>query len=309
MMRTVPEPSALAPTGNLSGLFVDLVVPLDTNGSILERDLIVHIQHMARAHTVNGVVILGSAAEYNRFDAAERRRLIEISTASVPEGFPCGIGIHATDPASAVAEIAMAAEAGGGGGCLFVPEGSNAGDFVTTVAAESELFLLVDLGARQGSNLDLETLAAAASPERVEGIRTPTTDPDALGQERSILEGRASLVGAADGSSVISQLEAHVDSVMLSASNAFPELWGRCVAAALEGDWDRAHSTYEEKLIPLCAAMDVLGAARHTLAIKSILSLLTVFSGATTRDDASPANDEELQKMRNYLVGAGLMLG
>jgi dihydrodipicolinate synthase/N-acetylneuraminate lyase len=306
---TTPDPATLAPTGNLGGLFVDLVVPLDSEGTILERDLIVHIQHMARTHTVNGVIMLGSAAEFARFDDGERRRLMEIGVAAVPEGFPCGMGIHAATPDEVLAQLDIVNEVGGGGGCVFAPEVATGGAFVAEVAASSEMFLLADLGAAPGTSLDLAQLDLAAEHERVEGIRTQTIDPAALAQERALIDGRASLVGAADGAGVMAQLEAHTDSAMLTSANAFPELWGRCVTAALEGDWDRAHTTFADKLQPVLGAIGTVGAERHTAGIKSLLALLRVFSDPTMRDDSSPADDDEVAQMTALLVGAGLILG
>ena len=308
-MTTTTDRATLPPTGNLAGLYVDLVVPLDTDGTILERDLTMHIQHMARTHTISGVVILGTAAENAQFDSDERRRLMEVSVEAVPEGFPCVIGVHASDTASALSELATAADVGGSHGCVFAPDADDAGSFVATVAAGSPLPLLVDLGAPQGSVLGLDALETAAACDTVEGVRTPTTDPAALAQERAVVEGRASLVGAAEGPPLLTQLEAHVDAAMVTGANVFPELWGRAVDSALTGDWDRAHATFTEKLDPLCAALNTVGSDRHVAGVKSTLTMLRVFSDPTSRDEASPANEDEVAQMTALLVDASLILG
>ena len=299
----------LSPTGTLAGLYVDLVVPLDADGTILERDLIMHIQHMARIHTISGVAILGTAAEYAAFRPDEQRRLMEVGMEAVPEGFPCVIGVHASDAAGAVAGLATAAEVGGSHGCVFAPDASSAGDFVAGVASDSALPLLVDLGSPQNSVLSLEALETAAACDAVVAVRTPTTDPAALAQERAVAEEQVSLIGAAEGPSLLTQLEAHVDAAMVTGANVFPELWGRAVDSALTGDWARARATFTKKLNPLSAALNAVGSDRHTAGIKSTLTMLRVFSDPASRNEASPANDDEIAQMTALLVDAGLILG
>jgi 4-hydroxy-tetrahydrodipicolinate synthase len=284
-------------TAELSGLFPDLVVPLNEAGDILIRDYIVHVQRMARIGEISGVVVDGRAGEHEGFDDAEREGLLEAVASAAPRGFPWVVGIHASAPDAASAEIETAARHGATAVILLGVPATE----VAEVARSSAVGVIASLSAS-----DELSAGSLASTDNVIGILTNTHDPRAFARLAGSVGDQTKLFAGSAGYSLVNHLATGADGAILAEANVAPEAWGRFVSGGLGGDWGRAMTAYSAVVVHL---FDALGGGESDVtvaALKTALTQLTVFNTAELRVNADEEVDTDA--MHTALVRAGLLL-
>jgi 4-hydroxy-tetrahydrodipicolinate synthase len=295
----------------VQGLYPDVVVPLGADRRIMERELIMYVQHLARVGVVvGGVVIDGAFGEGAALRDGERARLIERARVAAPKDLDVLAGVRATTAEEATALTTGARDAGAGGAVLYTAGVDDPEAFALAVADAGTLPLVVHLPA--ATPLYAEAVGRIAAHPGVVAIATATTDPDAFTAQQAAARPEATCLSAAESPDVLERLAGDCDGVLGGAINVGTALWAAVVRAARADRTAEAHELLG-RLGPVVAALapggDDAANPRGRALVKEGLVQLGLFSTAEVRGDGIPPDDADRASIRTALVGAGLLPG
>jgi 4-hydroxy-tetrahydrodipicolinate synthase len=303
----------------LTGVIPPVCTPLTPAGEVDPASLVRLADHLTGAG-VSGLFLLGSTSEAAYLTDAQRRLVVETVTGHVAGRVPVLAGVidmttprvldHARDALAAGADAIVA----------------TAPFYTRTHPAEIDRHyrllaertgapvLAYDLPTAVGTKLDADLVLSLAADGVLAGVK------DSSGDDGAFREVVAGARAAAPGFAVLTGSERAVDTALLMGAhgavpglgNVDPHGYVRVARLCAAGDWDAARAEQERLLalfdIVRAGSPDRMGGnAAAVGAFKAALRLLGVIEHATTAEPQIPLNDEEVARVADLLVTAGLL--
>jgi len=302
----------------LRGIHAATIVPMTPDFELDEPRLADHLASVAATPGINGLLVNGHAGENFVLSLAEKRRVVELARAHVPNGCLIVSGVNHESSLEAAREAAALEQAGADGLLVFPPNSwalGHADDCVIAhhrhirEATTAPLMLYaapVGAGAMAYAPPLLEQLIA---DRRFVAIKEGSWEVATYEQNlRLIQKLRPEFVvlGSGDEHLLTSYLVGSAGS-QVSLACVVPELVVSLWNAAESGDWERARAAHE-KLYPLAVAIyrDAPG-GRATVRLKACLKLLGRLSCDAARPPQPPAMANELRALEQALRIAGAL--
>ncbi|MDA9510674.1 dihydrodipicolinate synthetase [Bradyrhizobium sp. CCBAU 11386] len=302
----------------LRGIHAATIVPMMPDFGIDEAQLAVHLASVASTPGINGLLVNGHAGENFVLSLAEKRRVVELARAHVPNGCLIVSGVNHESSLEAAREAAALEQAGADGLLVFPPNSWALGHADGCViehhrrirdATTSPLMLYaapVGAGAMAYAPPLLEQLIA---DRRFVAIKEGSWEVATYEQNLRLvhkLRPEFVVLGSGDEHLLTSYLVGSAGS-QVSLACVVPELVVSLWTAAEAGDWERARAAHE-KLYPLAVAIyrDAPG-GRATVRLKACLKLLGRLACDAARPPQPPATANELRALEQALRIAGAL--
>lgn len=293
----------------LTGVLTALVTPFTAHGAV-DEDGLRRLVRRQIAGGVAGLVPVGTTGEGATLEADEYQRIVELvveESRDAGRSLPVIAGAGTTSTRQSV-ELARRCRAGGADALMIVtpyynkpPQRGMADHFRAIAEAVDLPVVLYNVPARTGIHLGAETVLALAEEGPFVGVKEASGRLD----EVSVLlrhrpEGFAVLSG--DDSLTLPILAMGGDGVVAVVSNEAPELMVELVAAALEGERQRAADLHA-RLFPLMRANFV---ETNPIPVKWALHRLGLIA-PHVRPPLAPLARQAMQAVEEALVQAGLL--
>jgi 4-hydroxy-tetrahydrodipicolinate synthase len=287
------------------GAGVALVTPFKKDGSLDEAALRRCVKRQVEAG-IDVLVPCGTTGESVTLDAAEQRRVIEITLAEAGK-VPVLAGAGTNDTRTAV-EKSKAAAALGAHGVLSVgpyynkpmPEGYYR-HFATIADAVSVPVVIYNVPGRTGSNIDPKTLHRLAGHGNVRGVKEAS---GSLGQIMEILRDRPEgfEVLSGDDAFTLAVMAHGGEGVISVAANQVPGPMHDLVAACARGDFAEGRRIHNR----LLRLMNLNFVESNPVPVKASLALLGLCE-ESYRLPMCPPTEATREALRDALRELGLL--
>lgn len=302
----------------LGGIHAATIVPMNEDFTLDETALVDHLTWVTQTPGIKGVLINGHAGENYVLNAAEKRRVVELTRIAVPADCLVTCGINAESSLEAARE-AEAAEEAGADVLLVFPPNSFALSHDPRCALIHQAYIrdacslpLLLYGAALGAGSMAyapEVLLQLSHDDRVVGIKDGSWEVAAYEANWRLFETQRetfAVLGSGDEHLLTSYLiGTHGSQVSLAA--LAPALLVGLFEAAVDKDWDKARALHDQ-VYPLARAIyrEAPG-GRATARIKAALMRLGHLPGDTVRPP-QPAMDEAERAMLDIALRAACLL-
>jgi 4-hydroxy-tetrahydrodipicolinate synthase len=290
---------------SFKGSGVALVTPFAKDGSIDEPALRRLVKRQVEAG-IDVLVPCGTTGESATLDAAEQRRVIELTLAEAGR-VPVLAGAGTNDTRTAV-EKSKAAAALGADGILSVgpyynkptPEGYYR-HFATIADAVSVPVVVYNVPGRTGSNIDVKTLLRLAGHGNIRAVKEAS---GSLGQIMEILRDRPPgfEVLSGDDAFTLAVMAHGGDGVISVAANQVPGPLHDLVAACARGDFAEGRRIHDR----LLRLMTLNFAESNPVPVKASLALLGLCE-EVYRLPLCPPTESTREALRGALRELGLV--
>jgi 4-hydroxy-tetrahydrodipicolinate synthase len=287
------------------GAGVALVTPFKKDGSLDEAALRRCVKRQVEAG-IDVLVPCGTTGESVTLDAAEQRRVIEITLAEAGK-VPVLAGAGTNDTRTAV-EKSKAAASLGARGILSVgpyynkptPEGYYR-HFATIADAVSVPVIVYNVPGRTGSNIDVKTLLRLAGHGNIRGVKEAS---GSLGQIMEILRDRPEgfEVLSGDDAFTLAVMAHGGEGVISVAANQVPGPMHELVAACARGDFAEGRRIHNR----LLRLMNLNFVESNPVPVKASLALLGLCE-ENYRLPLCPPTDATREALRGALRDLGLL--
>lgn len=300
----------------LRGIHAATIVPMTPDFEIDEPRLGDHLAAVASTPGINGLLVNGHAGENFVLSLAEKRRVVELARAHVPNGCLIVSGVNHESSLEAAREAAALEQAGADGLLVFPPNSwalGHADDCViehhrrirdATIVPLMLYVAPVGAAAMAYAQPLLEQLVA---DRRFVAIKEGSWEVATYEQNLRLIHKLRSdfvVLGSGDEHLLTSYLVGSAGS-QVSLACVVPELVVSLWTAAEARDWERARAAHE-KLYPLAVAIyRHAPGGRATVRLKACLKLLGRLSCDAARPPQPPATRGELQALERALRIAG----
>ncbi len=251
------------------GCITALVTPF-RNGGLDQGALESLVEHQVESG-VDGLVVAGTTGEAPTLSSDEFRQLVSLVVARVRGRIPVIVGTGSYDTRQAVARTRQAAELGAQGVLVVSPYYNRPGErglrahFKMVAESSAIPVLLYDIPSRTGVRIGRELATELMEHPRVVGIKDASGSPG----HAMDLVANGGTVMAGDDALTLPWMSLGAVGVVSVASNVVPEAMVELVAAAAEGDLDRARQVHY-RLLPLFRALFL---ESNPVPVKALLSL------------------------------------
>src|SRR5262245_23856220 len=287
------------------GAGVALVTPFKKDGSLDEQGL----RRCVKRQVEGGIDVLvpcGTTGESATLDAAEQRRVVELTLAEAGK-VPVLAGAGSNDTRAAVSRAKEAAGLGAHGilsvGPYYnkpTPEGYYR-HFATIADAVSVPVIVYNVPGRTGSNIDTKTLLRLAGHGNIRGVKEAS---GGLGQIQEILRDRPEGFEVLSGDDAFTlALMAHGgDGVISVAANQVPGPMHDLVAACARGDFAEGRRIHDR----LLRLMNLNFVESNPVPVKASLALLGLCE-ESYRLPLCPPTHSTREALRSALTDLGLL--
>ncbi|HET8523313.1 MAG TPA: dihydrodipicolinate synthase family protein [Thermomicrobiales bacterium] len=301
--------SDAGPAGRtLGGIWVALATPLKSDGSFDAEGCRRLVRHVL-ADGAHGILALGSTGEVAALNKATRTAVIETVAGETRGRAPFLVGVAQTELNAAIAEIAIAAEAGAAGALVVPPfyspiDQATTATFYRRLAAASHLPILVyNIPAFTKVVVAPATVAELAADGVIAGIKDRSRDFEYFEQVLARTADHPEFaVFTGTDTMLLASLAMGASGVIAMSANLAPS-WGvRVYDAMRDGRWDdarRAQNALIELVLTLRAGVFPSG-------IKAALSLAGI-CGDTPALPLSPLPPADRERLAAGLARLGLV--
>jgi len=308
----------------LRGVVPPVCTPFTENYDVDEASLRKLINHLIDGG-VHGLFILGSTSEVAYLTDKNRADVIRITVDETKGRVPIVVGAIDTTTLRVIEHVKVAIAAGVEGIVLTVPfyvrthplEIENHFRIVKKACGDTPLYAYDIPVAVNGVKLETSTVLKLASEGVIQGLKDSSGSDSSL---RAVSLGRHNL-GLKDfavltGSelTVDSALIAGMDGVVPGIGNIDPRGYVNIFNYVQAGEFDKARAE-QERLFEMFGLVDVgpasrMGRASSAIgAFKASLQLLGVIKHGRTAPPQIALNDQEIDAIKPFLIGAGLLKG
>ena len=296
----------------LRGVHAATVCPMRADFSIDEDALAAHVESVAAAPGIAGLLINGHAGENAYLTRAETRRVTELVRATLGRGVFLTSGVNAECSLAAAALAADAEAAGADAVLVFPPNGWGLFQDQGAAALHHRHVLdacglpIVLYQAPVGAGAmpyPPPLLAALAAEPRVIGIKEGSWEVAAYEASRRAVRAvrkDVAVLGSGDEHLMTSWLigsEGSQVSLAAIAPGPVVALWDACAA----GDWASARR-WHDVIYPLALAIyGIRPGGRATTRLKACLHMLGRIPGSWVRPPLVPLDEGELLRLRAAL--------
>ena len=286
-------------TLDLSGTFPAMTTPFQEDGRIDHDQLAADARRLA-PH-VDGLVPVGSTGESATLSHDEHVAVVETVVDAVDVPVVAGSGSNNTREAL---ELSRRAADAGADALLLIspyynrPEPDGMVEHYRTVADAVDLPQIVyNVPGRTGRSVDVETIVELAGHRNVRGYKAASGDAARVGEviERTADDEFAVLAG--DDAMALPTLALGGTGTVSVVANVEPERTAAIVAAARDGDYDRARELHH-RLAPLVRA---LFAESNPIPVKEAMAIRGYGPGRL-RPPLSRAREETRERLREELA-------
>lgn len=307
---------------SLRGLFPAPAVPFDADNGLAVGELSAHLEAMGRIHGVSGLAVNGHAGEIAGLTRDERRRVVEIARAALPDGKILITGLDQASPPEAIDELGELKDSGADAALILPPFDNMArraiarnrvavvGYFAALGRAGVPL-VVFQYPRATGCSYPTPVLAEIAEMDHVVAVKNAVWDAELYVEQLEAIRRSASVLAACDAPELLTMMIAGADGLLLGASNVGTELWARFVTALDQHDIDDASALFVRRLIPLLDAQ--FGSTRprsatFTALTKECLRQLGVFTSARMRPPEVEPDEADRAAVTHALRQAGLLM-
>jgi 4-hydroxy-tetrahydrodipicolinate synthase len=255
------------------GTFTALVTPF-TSSDAIDFEAFDRLLHLQIAGGVQGVVLLGTTGESPTVTDSERDELTRFTVKRAKGRMLVVVGTGSNSTSVSIAHSRHAAELGADALLIVNPyynKPTQAGllaHFRAIADAVSVPIILYNIAGRTGINLNTDTLVQLAEHARIIGVKEASGD---IPQMMNVLDRTPDdfLVLSGDDMLTFPLLALGGDGVVSVLSNLLPAEVSSMVAAAANGDWDKARQIHF-RLLPMLHACLI---ETNPIPIKTALAL------------------------------------
>jgi 4-hydroxy-tetrahydrodipicolinate synthase len=302
----------------LSGIHAATIVPMTETYAVDETRLAEHIAQVSRTPGIRGLLVNGHAGENFVLTSAEKRRVVEIARANVPDDCLICSGINAESSLQLQSDAAEAEASGADLLLVFPPNSFALGHSHDAVLIHHELALaatslpILVYGAPVGAGhmaYDAATLTKLAQHPRIVGIKEGSWEVAAYEANLKLLKSLRPdfiVLGSGDEHLLTSYVIGSAGS-QVSLAAVVPDLVVALWNAAERGDWTEARRLHH-LLYPLSVAVyrDAPG-GRATARLKACLNLQGKLESTLVRPPQPQVSSLEIERLRAALVHAGCL--
>lgn len=294
------------------------VCPMTSDQEIDAESLPGYMRWLAGEPGIGGLVVNGNAGEVSLLSRSERRKVIELTRASVSNDVKVVTGLMADSTAQAVEHIREAQDAGADAALVFPirdwmtsREPGSAEAFFEALAEETELpvFVFQYPHNRGNASYTIEELIRLAKLPNVVAVKEAIWEVARYQEQYYALKEAVPQVAvlSANDEHLFGTLAVGADGVLVGFAGLVPRMITSLADACARGDLDEARRI-DRKLWPLTQAIYRRWpfALRHTR-IKAALKVLGRISTAAVRAPLQALDPSEETALLDALVHAGLL--
>jgi 4-hydroxy-tetrahydrodipicolinate synthase len=307
----------------IQGLFPAAVTPFTADGAIDHDGLQRHVRDIIETDGVTGVTVLGHAGEITTLTPEERTAVVATARAVVPAGKLLVAGVEGRTADLVTVESQASIDAGADALLVLPPfdvrplrhlvnnPDAVHGFFNTLSERLATPMIVFHYPPSTGCSYSLQALEAAAEVPYVQAVKASTGDITRYAELYDRLQGRISVLAAADSPLLLPMLIHGADGAVLGVSAVGSPIWAQLIALCHSGDFTTAADVFKRRCLPLTTAiydnqLQRTGIASFAAA-KEALVMLGRIGDATIRPPAIAPDVARKKVIESALVAAGLL--
>ena len=288
------------------GSTVALITPFKSDYAVDEERL----RRLVDWHIEQGTDVLlacGTTGESATLSHEEHQRVIDIVIEHAAGRAPVMAGAGSNSTAEAISLTKHASKAGADAILSVGPYYNKPTQqgyyehFKAIAEATDKPVILYNVPGRTASNICGDTTLQLAEISNIIGVKEASGN---MSQIMNILSNRPDdfLVLSGDDSLSLAMIALGADGAISVVANEAPNMFRNMIAAALNGEWDKARDLHY-KLLPL---MEFNFCESNPIPVKTACAMMGL-TGETVRLPLVPMSDENKQKMKLLLTDIGLL--